>query len=1236
MDVARSSELEELLTEKARETDEDGHTPLNQLMRRYADGIVTSIVRTLGDQDYSLEGPIVTALAEESASAAEEFGQLTSYRALSEFEPHEVNIPTLPTRVILRALSWFNLHVPVAEDTAVTYHVLHRLFADLERSPLVNEQMRLLNAICLWVARHHEHFDQAVLLRTLLNGAANIMGQCDLARGAQSLLQWVLLRRRIIGKDSQVAEIILRIGCMAHDYSINPAEDVARLGLDLLHWIEAETLELCKSKSLKGYVQKALSAWPRELPTTLQTVVQELPSESLSKILTDERISSYKFRLAKRLHELAAENSYDDEQFSKLDFWRLKECIPPARLISGEDIDSFSELLILQKGRIDGLESESSGAHTVRARHLLASRKESDDPIAPQRAIMASLLSILDDPSTTRSHLAFITLRSLVYIATSDPTGTRSWPLEHRQELELLKAYAYPAASRKHTELHELLSLTSHTELVEDFPRWIRFLATTLSDSLAVNESFYVPLAHILQAETQFPEQALPVLVHTVLLTERLRQQPKDGMTACQILSGYFTTILSSDISSASCRRAIVDTVLHLRQFPPPGTHDPLAHDKWLTVDFLLLSQNAIICGAYTTALLFLELATEYSDLASFDPSTVEQVLYNIYSHIDEPDGFYGIETQNLRQFLMKRFHHEKQWDKAFQFHSAALETREAESSDLDGALQALHSFGFNHMAMTALQGASGIDDALNSSSMTYHLGWRTGTWDLPEQPGFRNAGVPLYIALRAVYRERDSALVDSIVRRMSIQEMGALRSLGNENLTEIREATQNLMCIHQVRRWRDKDIQRDLQSKTMKDSHWEKFVDIDGNMDFPDLETIMACRISLIRSGTWASEACLEKPDYIKAQYFDVAASLARELDANEGSPNATHASVYHDYAIFAEHQYHAFKGEGDDDLRQDAVMEQVFELVNTVLRRDRDTLKRELRIRCYKVIPLASQAGVLEFVTNTTPLIVWLRKAHAKYRPKDISDDDCRKKMIAQRKKGNADDLKALFIELREQFKPVMRHYFTESHKTPMSWFKMRLNYARSVATTSIVGHILGLGDRHLSNILLDNNNGEVVHIDLDLKGKLLPIPERVPFRLTADMVDGLGTSGTQGVFQRCAEETLRVLRNDSEVILTVLEVFKYDPLHSWTASELKVKRAQSVPDANTALLTGEAFRFVVGIDMSAGMADEAADRALQGVTRKLDKSLSIEFTVNELIAEATDPFNLANMFIGWSPQY
>lgn len=57
-------------------------------------------------------------------------------------------------------------------------------------------------------------------------------------------------------------------------------------------------------------------------------------------------------------------------------------------------------------------------------------------------------------------------------------------------------------------------------------------------------------------------------------------------------------------------------------------------------------------------------------------------------------------------------------------------------------------------------------------------------------------------------------------------------------------------------------------------------------------------------------------------------------------------------------------------------------------------------------------------------------------------------------------------------------------------------------------------------------------------------------------------------------------------------------------------------------------------IGIDMSSGTAQEAADRALSSVSRKLDKSLSVESTVNELIAEATDPGNLGKIFCGWAP--
>ena len=84
--------------------------------------------------------------------------------------------------------------------------------------------------------------------------------------------------------------------------------------------------------------------------------------------------------------------------------------------------------------------------------------------------------------------------------------------------------------------------------------------------------------------------------------------------------------------------------------------------------------------------------------------------------------------------------------------------------------------------------------------------------------------------------------------------------------------------------------------------------------------------------------------------------------------------------------------------------------------------------------------------------------------------------------------------------------------------------------------------------------------------------------------------------------------------------------------TASEIKVKRVQGTGD--TGLITEEAVRYALGIDMTSGsLAEEQADRALNAVSRKLDKSMTVEYVVNELIAEATDIKNVANMFAGKS---
>ncbi len=72
----------------------------------------------------------------------------------------------------------------------------------------------------------------------------------------------------------------------------------------------------------------------------------------------------------------------------------------------------------------------------------------------------------------------------------------------------------------------------------------------------------------------------------------------------------------------------------------------------------------------------------------------------------------------------------------------------------------------------------------------------------------------------------------------------------------------------------------------------------------------------------------------------------------------------------------------------------------------------------------------------------------------------------------------------------------------------------------------------------------------------------PERVPFRLTHNMVDAFGVYGYEGgmlsllrspskkadrdlgPFRKSCELTLKVLRQNEESLMTILETFVYDP--------------------------------------------------------------------------------------------
>ncbi|KAJ9155108.1 Serine/threonine-protein kinase Tel1 [Pleurostoma richardsiae] len=321
-----------------------------------------------------------------------------------------------------------------------------------------------------------------------------------------------------------------------------------------------------------------------------------------------------------------------------------------------------------------------------------------------------------------------------------------------------------------------------------------------------------------------------------------------------------------------------------------------------------------------------------------------------------------------------------------------------------------------------------------------------------------------------------------------------------------------------------------------------------------------------------------------------------------------------------------------GNDDLRQDAIMEQVFAAVSSLLKQHRATRQRNLGIRTYKVLPLTASSGLIEFVPDTIPLHEYLMPAHERYYPKDLKGSACRKE-ISQVQNKSIDSRVNTYRRVTQNFHPVMRYFFMENFPDPDEWYVKRLAYTRTTAAISMLGHILGLGDRHGHNILLDTKTGEVVHIDLGVAfemGRVLPVPELVPFRLTRDIVDGMGITKTEGVFRRCCEFTLDALRDDTYSIMTILDVLRYDPLYSWSISPLRLAKLQDTRRTDD----GDAGDEQSEIENRKVVNEPSeADRALEVVRKKLSKTLSVTATVNDLINQATDERNLAVLYSGWA---
>ncbi|KAG6820409.1 hypothetical protein H0H93_000916 [Arthromyces matolae] len=269
-----------------------------------------------------------------------------------------------------------------------------------------------------------------------------------------------------------------------------------------------------------------------------------------------------------------------------------------------------------------------------------------------------------------------------------------------------------------------------------------------------------------------------------------------------------------------------------------------------------------------------------------------------------------------------------------------------------------------------------------------------------------------------------------------------------------------------------------------------------------------------------------------------------------------------------------------GHEDLRQDERVMQLFGLVNTLLSVDADSFKRRLHIQRFPVIPLAPNAGLLGWVQGSDTLHVLIRD----YRDSRKVLLNIEYRLMLQEIKIDSEaqmapDYESLtLLQKIEVFEYALENttgqdlYRVLWLKSTNSehWLERRATYTRSLAVNSMVGHILGLGDRHPSNILLERSTGKVVHIDFgdcfEIAMHREKFPEKVPFRLTRMLTHAMEVSGIEGSFRKTCEITMQVLRDNKESLMAVLEAFVYDPLINWRL--MQTDDARKVEDAESAI--------------------------------------------------------------------
>ena len=255
----------------------------------------------------------------------------------------------------------------------------------------------------------------------------------------------------------------------------------------------------------------------------------------------------------------------------------------------------------------------------------------------------------------------------------------------------------------------------------------------------------------------------------------------------------------------------------------------------------------------------------------------------------------------------------------------------------------------------------------------------------------------------------------------------------------------------------------------------------------------------------------------------------------------------------IGTDNKEYMFLLKGHEDLRQDERVMQLFDLVNIILAKDKSTSNKKLFIDTYTVFPISHDGGIIGWVKNCDTLHQLIIEQRMKTNTIPSLENKKIHKLYPKFETGAfLTKVEAYKDALNETNGTELKTVIWEKSKNCETWLNRRTNYSRSLAVMSMVGYILGLGDRHPSNLMMSRKTGKIIHIDFgdcfEITMKREKFPERIPFRLTRMLIKALEVSGIEGTYRLVCIQIMELLRKKRDSLLAILGSFVDDPLISF----------------------------------------------------------------------------------------